>query len=180
MEDVDDLLILSLQQMPVPACQTVTSLESMQNPDVLLPVTMGLLNIILGKAFTDYPTTLSAKYRICMQFSEKIKGLGYTSDLNFNTFLNPDIKDIRKVVGFLMDHVPKEEVKAVAVNETPQQAFRRAIRASIGKWADKEWQPAFDKINKVKFRGVVQLEDGSGVAGELQEAFERYSKGKQT
>ncbi|CAG9316354.1 unnamed protein product [Blepharisma stoltei] len=178
MEDVDDLLILSLQQMSIPACQGIKSLENLQNPDVLLPVTMGLLNIILGKVFTEYPTTLSSKYKMCMQFSEKIKTLGYTGDLNFNTFLYPDIKDIRKVVGFMMDKVPKEEAKAVAIDDTPQQAFQRRIKEKVSKWTQKKWQPPFDKTHKLTFRGIVELHDGAEISEELKPAWETYKNSK--
>jgi len=43
------------------------------------------------------------RYKVCQKFVEYLKTLGYNYDLSFNAFLYPNVKDSRRLLGYLFE-----------------------------------------------------------------------------
>mmetsp|Transcript_13649 Transcript_13649/g.19944 ORF Transcript_13649/g.19944 Transcript_13649/m.19944 type:complete len:547 (+) Transcript_13649:6-1646(+) len=165
--DVDSLLIISLKQVQLEACQNLESVQDLLNPDTLISVAAGLLNRITNNDFpVEPPSSISARYKLCNSLSTEFKKLGYNKDIGFNVFLYPNLKDSKQLMSFAIEKLPKEEVEEVVEKETPQQAFFSQIKKAIKTWTSHSWTPPFKPVPKVQFKKVVPLED--------KEAF--YSK----
>jgi len=164
---VDSLLIISLKQVQLEACQNLESVQDLLNPDTLISVAAGLLNRITNNDFpVEPPSSISARYKLCNSLSTEFKKLGYNKDIGFNVFLYPNLKDSKQLMSFAIEKLPKEEVEEVVEKETPQQAFFSQIKKAIKTWTSHSWTPPFKPVPKVQFKKVVPLED--------KEAF--YSK----
>lgn len=124
MEDVDSLFILSLREVPSSFSSSISSIKDLENPEILIPLTITMLNLITQSEIPpEIPLTLSSKYKLCMKLAEMIKSLGYSSELNFNAFLYPNIKDIRNIVSCLLENLPKEHAPETILDESSSQLY---------------------------------------------------------
>ena len=175
MEDVDSLLIISLREVPSKASSSITSINDLENPEVLIPVTISMLNLITHSDIPpEIPLTLSTKYKLCMKLAEMIKGLGYTSELNFNAFLYPNLKDIRNIISCLLEKIPKEDAQVTVLDETSSQLYWRKMKDIVKNWASENWKAPFDKVQQLEFRKTIELYDGNDLKPELGEAWDKY------
>lgn len=179
MEDVDSLLVISLREVPSPQCSQISSIQDLEKPETLIPLTISLLNIITHSEIpAEIPLTLSAKYKLCMKLAEMLKALGYTSELNFNAFLYPNLKDIRNIVSCLLENLPKEETAETVLNETTSQMYWRKLKDTIKSWTNEPWKAPFEKVQRFEFRNIIELHDGSELKEELKEAWENYCRAR--
>ena len=180
MEDVDNLLIHSLQEVQFKhssAITSITSINALENPELLITLTITMLNTITHSDLpVEIPMTLSAKYKLCMKLAEMIKALGYSGELNFNNFLYPNLKDIRHIVSCLLENMPKEEVQTTVLDETSSQIYWRKIKENIRTWASESWKAPFEKLQQMEFKSTLPLYDGSDLRPELQNAWQEYSQ----
>lgn len=175
MEDVDSLLLINLREVPFKYSSSIKIIQDLEKPELLIPLTITMLNIITHSEIpAEIPMTLSAKYKLCMKLAEMIRGLGYASELNFNAFLYPNLKDIRNIVSCLLEHLPKEEAQVTVLDETSSQMYWRKIKENIRSWSGESWKAPFDKIQQLEFRQVLEVHDGSDLKPELKEVWEKY------
>jgi DNA-binding ferritin-like protein (Dps family) len=175
MEEVDNLLIHSLHQIPFKFTSSITSISSLENPELLIQLTITMLNLIKNSDIpVEIPMTLSAKYKLCMKLAELIKSLGYTSELNFNAFLYPNLKDVRNILSCLLENMPKEENEATILDETSSQIYWRKVKECIKNWASENWQAPFEGLKQMQFRNVLALYDGSDLSSDLHPAWNQY------
>jgi len=173
--DVDSLLIISLKQVQLEACQNLESVQDLLNPDTLISVAAGLLNRITNNDFpVEPPSSISARYKLCNSLSTEFKKLGYNKDIGFNVFLYPNLKDSRQLMSFAIEKLPKEEVEEVVEKETPQQAFFSQIKKAIKTWTGHSWTPPFKPVPKVQFKKVVPLEDKEAFYSKLSKGSAVY------
>lgn len=98
------------------------------NSDVQLPPTL--------------PTSKAGRFRSTSTLASSIEGLGWTEELGYQAFLYPNEKDIRKLLMWLVDKVPKidnaEEAEEMIGAGATQQ---RAINQALHHWAAQVWSP---------------------------------------
>ena len=177
MEDVDSLLIISLREVPISIFSQISSLHDLEKPETLIPITISMLNIITQSEIPpEIPLTLAAKYKLCMKMAEMIKSLGYSSELNFNAFLYPNLKDIRNIISCLLEKLPKEEVAERVMNESSSEMYWRKIKETVKNWSNETWKAPFDKVQQLEFRKVLDLHEGGDLRPELQAAWEQYRR----
>jgi chromosome segregation ATPase len=109
-----------------------------------------------------------------MKLAEMIKGLGYSSELNFNAFLYPNLKDVRHIISCLLENMPKEEVEVTVLDETSGQIYWRKIKENIKSWSSESWKAPFERLHQMEFKNVLALYDGSDLREDLQEAWDEY------
>lgn len=86
-----------------------------------------------------------------------MKSLEYYADISFNSFLFPNIKDTRKILGFLFEIMFKddeEEQQAKRQQEQPTNTFEARLTKRLHRFKDKPWViPEFLKGQPSMFPG---------------------------
>jgi hypothetical protein len=79
--------------------------------------------------------------------------------LSYNSFLSPNVKDTRRLFGFLFEFIFKSEddiagKKGDNRNQLPSNEFEVLLKRRLHKWQNKPWiLPDFLKIKKPLFIG---------------------------
>jgi SMC interacting uncharacterized protein involved in chromosome segregation len=116
MEEADNILIVSLQQLGV----TVKKLSDFDSESFIQAVMRcferiaSMLNErdnFIDMRFLKSQNLKEAthKFKVCQAFTQYLKTLGYFYDISFNVFLSPSVKETRKLLGFLFDFIFKGE-----------------------------------------------------------------------
>ena len=79
------------------------------------------------------------RYKCCQKFVEYLKTLNYFYDLSFNVFMNPNIKDTRKLLGFLFEFIFKSEENENVQKQRPTNEMELIVRQRLNKWKKKPW-----------------------------------------
>jgi len=67
-------------------------------------------NFIDMKWFATQKLTVQAdKFRVCQKIQSYLKKLDYYADISFNSFLFPNAKETRKILGFLFEIMFRED-----------------------------------------------------------------------
>lgn len=75
-------------------------------------------------------------------------------DLSFNAFLYPNVKDTRRLFGFLFEFLFKreEDQEGSKGNQLPSNQFEVILKRRLAKWQNKPWMmPQFLKMKKPLF-----------------------------
>lgn len=81
------------------------------------------------------------RYKVCQKFVEYLKHLGYSYDLSFNAFLYPNVKDTRKLLGYLSDIIFQSEgsTQTASKAQRPTNEYQELIRRRMLRWQKKPW-----------------------------------------
>jgi hypothetical protein len=142
MEDVDQLVIVALANL-VPHLR-ISSLNDLLQPEVLVPFTAACVGAVQQEAplVTVLPQSMSQRYTVCSGLSKLMKDLGYSGSLGFNVFLYPSAKEVRNLVNFFVDNMPKDSAaEDVASSEN---VFLKKIRLRVKNWTEEVWAPPFE------------------------------------
>lgn len=93
-------------------------------------------------------TEATHRYKVCLKCVEYLKTLGYFHDLSFNAFLHPNLKDTRRLLGFLFDIIFKDEEaeKMAQRKKEPTNQADEVLRRRLQAWKQKAWiMPDFVK-----------------------------------
>lgn len=142
MEDVDQLVIVALSHL-APHLK-VGSIDDLLAPEVLVPLTASCIAAIqqASPLVSVLPQSMSQRYSVCSGLGKLLKELGYSGSVGFNVFLYPNIKEVRSLVNFLVDNMPKDTSEQEAVST--ENIFLRKVRLRIKDWVEDSWTPPFD------------------------------------
>ena len=92
----------------------------------------------------------SHRFKVCQKLVEYFKTLEYHSDLSFNAFLYPNVKDTRKLLGFLFEFLFKGETDDTKQKVTaPTNEQEILVKRRLQAWRKKPWLlPDFFKDQK--------------------------------
>jgi hypothetical protein len=79
------------------------------------------------------------RYKCCQKFVNYLKTLNYMYDLSFNVFMNPNIKDTRRLLGFLFEFIFRSEESENAQSKRPTNEIEVLLRQRLNKWKKKPW-----------------------------------------
>ena len=88
------------------------------------------------------PKNVAARHRVCTNLGTYIKALGYTGETGYNQFLYPNGKDVRNLLLWLIDQLPKDEGsarEAVGAGAVLQNKIKKALK----RWKSCTWSPHF-------------------------------------
>ena len=141
MEEADKILTSTLKQLGV----NVNSLSEFDATSFIQAIIICFDKI--SKLLTDEDNFIDLKflrkqnlneathrYKVCQKFVEYLKTLGYTYDLSFNAFLYPNVKDSRKLLGYLFEIIFQSEgnknqsKSSQPTNEAAELVKRRFMR----------------------------------------------------
>eukprot|EP00128_Syssomonas_multiformis_P015077 Colp12_sorted_trinity150504_noHs@17212 len=158
MEEVDNIIIVTLKQLSSPLPVEITSLKQFTPEHVVDGVARCLTAISQGKEFPNtLPKDMSTRFRIGTNLATACQELGYPSDIGYHLFLYPNEDNIRKLFIWLVERLPKESSEAVEDPLGPMALLMRTVGAEVKRRLDVPWVlPMCKKRNGVAWRGQKQ------------------------
>ncbi|XP_071452472.1 coiled-coil domain-containing protein 22 homolog [Hetaerina americana] len=157
MDEVDKIIIHSLKQV---GCELDDEIETLQQftTELVVEATVRCLRVIQpGLALSvSLPSSMSARFRIGAEIAQVCSDLGYPGDVGYQTFLYSSVADVRKVLIFLIEKLPKESEKVVEVPSGKAALFQQALSDLLKKQFSTPWIP-----NYCNTKGVRWLKDGT-------------------
>ncbi|XP_065206224.1 coiled-coil domain-containing protein 22 homolog [Planococcus citri] len=109
MDDVDQIVLSSLKEIGYEAKDDIYSLKLCPFEDL---VEMAICCINTIKPDLNFPRVLppsmSIKFNMCNQLATICNELGYKGDVGYHTFLYTNVTDVRNVIIFLVQHLPRQ------------------------------------------------------------------------
>ncbi|KAJ8674840.1 hypothetical protein QAD02_010626 [Eretmocerus hayati] len=152
MEEVDKIIIHSLRQIGCEIEEEVTNLAKFDTDLVIKAVVKCLLIIQPDLDMTPVlPANMAARFRMGATLAQICSDLGYKGDIGYQTFLYSAEADIRRVLMFLMEKMPKESEK---VSNEPISAIaqlEKSISHAILSQISAPWLPHYCHKKRTKF-----------------------------
>ena len=79
------------------------------------------------------------RYKCCQKFVDYLKTLEYLYDLSFNVFMNPTLKETRRLLGFLFELIFTSEESNATQKQRPTNELEVLLRNRLNKWKKKPW-----------------------------------------
>ncbi|KAJ1530455.1 hypothetical protein ONE63_005357 [Megalurothrips usitatus] len=173
MDEVDKIIIRSLKEI---GCDIDEELDSLRqfSPELVVEAASRCVEAIQpGSGIpTSLPPSMSMRFRIGASIAQACMDMGYTGEVGYQTFLYSNEADLRRVLMFLIEKLPKEGQTEKIVQEPSSRAARlqKDISATILKQLSAPWVPSFCKEDGIRWH-----DDGSfTVEGEWREYCVHY------
>ncbi|OWF47632.1 coiled-coil domain-containing protein 22 homolog [Mizuhopecten yessoensis] len=154
MEEVDHIIIHSLRVIGCDIEEDVTNLKQFST-ELIVSAVIRCLKVI--NSDVDLPNSLpggmSAKFRIGTSMAAHIQELGYRGEIGYQTFLYSNEQEIRRVLMFLVDKLPKETAEAVEEVLGASVLLQRTIASTLAQQLNSVWTPPYLKQNSITWRG---------------------------
>lgn len=86
------------------------------------------------------PPNMASKYRVGQEIAQACIDQGYRGDIGYQTFLYSGESDIRKILMFLVERLPKEEEKFLREPSGSELLMRR-IKCKVKQEISRPWLP---------------------------------------
>ncbi|XP_065360857.1 coiled-coil domain-containing protein 22 homolog [Calliphora vicina] len=152
MDEVDKIIIHSLKQI---GCKVEVDDDSEVfalshfTPDLLVRAVSKCLQEI--KADTVLPKTLpenmAQRFTVATSLAEMCSACGYRGDIGYQTFLYPNVVDIRRLFMFLIEQLPKEQIGGLDEGQQEHkddfELLMRDVRKKIKQQLKSPWVPQY-------------------------------------
>ncbi|XP_058678285.1 LOW QUALITY PROTEIN: coiled-coil domain-containing protein 22 [Ammospiza caudacuta] len=144
MEEVDKILIHSLRQAGTSVPPEVQSVRDL-SPELVVAAAVRCLRAVspaLGNALSPaLPPGISARFRLASELAAACQELGFGGDVGYQTFLYSSEHDVRRLLLFLVEKLPRDEGHRGA--ETPGKSglLLGAVGARIRELLGTPWVP---------------------------------------
>ena len=155
MSEGDEILFISFKQAGIEISEEVKTIEDFDASNVIsvcsqslkiIHTATGTINNKVKKLPESLPKNVAARHRVCTNLGTFIKALGYTGETGYNQFLYPNGKDVRNLLLWLIDQLPKDEGgegEAIGAGAVLQNKIKKSLKG----WKNKRWTPHFASIN---------------------------------
>ncbi|XP_037102056.1 coiled-coil domain-containing protein 22 [Syngnathus acus] len=144
MEEVDKILILALKQVGTELSEEVCSVKDFTS-ELIVEAVVRCIRVIdpgLGSALpTSLPPGMSARFRVGMSLAQACQDLGYKGEIGYQTFLYSSETEIRSLLMFLVEKLPRESTEASDQPSGKSTIRQRAIAAAIKAQLVAPWLP---------------------------------------
>ncbi|XP_014093548.1 coiled-coil domain-containing protein 22 homolog [Bactrocera oleae] len=149
MEEVDKIIVQSLKQI---GCDISYDCTIVDFTPTLLVYTVSKCLQKIQPSSRNIPHTLpeglamAQRFSIATTLSSIISTLNYRADIGYQTFLYPNEVDVRKLLMFLIEKIPRdEETSTTGGGSLPcdTEIWRKNIKESILESLHKPWTPQF-------------------------------------
>ncbi|KAM9751765.1 coiled-coil domain-containing protein 22 [Menidia menidia] len=144
MEEVDKILIHSLKQAGTAVDEEVSSLRQFSS-ELIVEAVVRCLRVIdpgLGGALpTALPPGMSARFRVGMGLAQACQDVGYKGEIGYQTFLYSSEPEIRSLLMFLVEKLPRESAEASDQPSGKSAVLQRSIAAAIKAQLSVCWVP---------------------------------------
>lgn len=166
MDEIDNIILHSLRQIGCTLDEDVTSLDEF-SPTLLVQVVSKCISLI--DSSLDLPRTLppgmAQRFTATASLAEACRTIGYRRDIGYQTFLYSNVAEVRRVLMFLIERLPKESADKAAGSGQPlddTSELESRICASLQSQLQAPWMPEFCRMS------------GSSSQPSAQIAFRRF------
>lgn len=144
MEEVDNILIHALKQVGTEVSEEVDSVKQFSS-ELIVEAVVRCIRVIdpgLGSALpTSLPPGMSARFRVGMSLAQACQDVGYKGEIGYQTFLYSNEPEIRSLLMFLVEKLPRESAEASDQPTGKSVVLQRAIAAAIKAQLALPWLP---------------------------------------
>ncbi|XP_013880200.1 coiled-coil domain-containing protein 22 isoform X2 [Austrofundulus limnaeus] len=144
MEEVDKILIHALRHVGTEVGEDVDSLKRFTS-DLIVEAVVRCVRVIepgLGGALpTSLPPGMSARFRVGMSLAQACQDVGYKGEIGYQTFLYSNEPEIRSLLMFLVEKLPRERAEASDQSAGKSAVLQRSIAAAIRTQLAASWVP---------------------------------------
>ncbi|XP_061647987.1 coiled-coil domain-containing protein 22 isoform X1 [Phyllopteryx taeniolatus] len=144
MEEVDKILIHALKQVGTELSEEVGSLKDFTS-ELIVEAVVRCIRVIdpgLGSALpTSLPPGMSARFRVGMSLAQACQDIGYKGEIGYQTFLYSSETEIRSLLMFLVEKLPRENAEAPDQPTGKSTILQRDIAAAIKAQLVAPWVP---------------------------------------
>ncbi|KAF6730207.1 Coiled-coil domain-containing protein 22 [Oryzias melastigma] len=94
-----------------------------------------------GALAPSLPPGMSARFRVGMSLAQACQDIGYKGEIGYQTFLYSSEPEIRSLLMFLVEKLPRESAEASAQPSGKSAVLQRAIAAAVRAQLDLAWVP---------------------------------------
>ncbi|KAK5902929.1 hypothetical protein CesoFtcFv8_008138 [Champsocephalus esox] len=144
MEEVDKILIHALKQVGTEVSEETGSVRQFSS-ELIVEAVVRCVRVIdpgLGGALpTSLPPGMSARFRVGMSLAQACQDIGYKGEIGYQTFLYSNEPEIRSLLMFLVEKLPRESAEASDQPQGKSAVLQRAIAAAIRAQLSVPWLP---------------------------------------
>ncbi|CAD7004907.1 unnamed protein product [Ceratitis capitata] len=149
MDEVDKIIVHSLNQI---GCHIDDQCTMADFTPTLLVRTVSQCLKKIQPLSTNIPQELpeglamAQRFSIATTMSAIISNLNYRGDIGYQTFLYPNVVDVRKLLMFLIEKIPRDEVKTVTQVGSfsdDLDIWRKNVKETIAQQLRKPWIPQY-------------------------------------
>ncbi|XP_054465093.1 coiled-coil domain-containing protein 22 isoform X1 [Anoplopoma fimbria] len=144
MEEVDRILIHALKQVGTELSEETTSVKQFSS-ELIVEAVVRCIRVIdpgLGSPLpTSLPPGMSARFRVGMSLAQACQDIGYKGEIGYQTFLYSNEPEIRSLLMFLVEKLPRESAEASDQPTGKSVVLQRAIAAAIKAQLVVPWLP---------------------------------------
>ncbi|XP_072223259.1 coiled-coil domain-containing protein 22 [Leuresthes tenuis] len=144
MEEVDKILIHALKQVGTDVIEEIDSVKQFSS-ELIVEAVVRCIRVIdpgLGGGLpTSLPPGMSARFRVGMSLAQACQDIGYKGEIGYQTFLYSNEPEIRSLLMFLVEKLPRESAEASDQPTGKSAVLQRAIAAAIKAQLAVSWVP---------------------------------------
>ncbi|XP_029011198.1 coiled-coil domain-containing protein 22 [Betta splendens] len=144
MEEVDKILIHALKQVGTEVSEDTDSIKEFSS-ELIVEAVVRCVRVIdpgLGSALpTSLPPGMSARFRVGMSLAQACQDIGYKGEIGYQTFLYSNEPEIRSLLMFLVEKLPRESAEASDQPTGKSVVLQRAVAAAVKAQLAVPWLP---------------------------------------
>lgn len=163
MEEVDNIIIHTLREIGCDLAEEVVSLKEF-TPEMVVHAVAHCLSKVDEEINvpSSLPQSMSARFRIGATLASTCKDLGYKGEIGYQTFLYANELEIRNVMMFLIEKLPKESTDTLDEATGTNVLLNRRIADELKRQLSSHWMPPYcRRRNLVKVESDVFLQGKS-------------------
>jgi len=150
MEEVDKIIIHSIRSLGCDISEEIVSLHSFTVEMVVAATARCLLTINEQLDISAVlPQSMSARFRVGSALATSCQGLGYQGEIGYQTFLYANEHELRKVLMFLIEKLPKEASDAIDEPLSRGTLLNNRVASELKRQLSVPWTPSYTKISNV-------------------------------
>ncbi|GLV35520.1 uncharacterized protein CBL_01332 [Carabus blaptoides fortunei] len=144
MEDIDNIILDSLKHLNCPIEDDIRSLKQFDN-DMVIKALMSCIDIITPGTGLPHsmPPSMSQRLKLATNIADHIKEIGFRGDIGYQMILYCNEVEIRRLLMFLIERLPREPDKASQSDDSSQTtSLVKAIRLQLSQSLKTLWVPS--------------------------------------
>ncbi|XP_037039865.1 coiled-coil domain-containing protein 22 homolog [Bradysia coprophila] len=161
MEEIDNILMHSLRQIGCDIDDNITSLAEFSPERIFETVSKCLLLIKPTLELpVSLPPSMAQRFSVATRLSEACVTVGFRGDIGYQTFLYSNIIELRRVLMFLIERLPKESEKLPPTQPTDKLSLiEQDIARNISIQLSASWTPQYCKKGAITKMGNVVVQN---------------------
>ncbi|KAM8709112.1 hypothetical protein ACLKA7_015997 [Drosophila subpalustris] len=149
MDEVDKIILHQLQQIDA-SIESTDQLDSFTPEQVVRAVSCCLLEI--NPTMTELPRSLpggamAQRFSVATVLAERCKEIGYRGDIGYQIFLYPNAVELRRLLMFLIERLPRERQNADSSGKahalSAREQLQREVRKKLSEQLKAPWVPQY-------------------------------------